>query len=260
MLVEFPRAVRQLGILRPLLIHKRAGIREHAVIPLWVVPRHDQRARSAGAVAGGGAAIGIVRQLDVGLFRDARQHFLLHPLRIQARHGVVLESALAALSVARAVLDGDRDHRGHFVLGNQVVEDGEQQLVRPIGADDEGCFGTWLVLLRDIDRDPAHPRRRMARGDNQLARIVGVGSTERVFIARDAGVDSAVLRVHLEVDDRALRHSFVHRGLGRGIVRGADDEVAVGRRRGQFAVRQFLGIDVSGSVRIARGRRGPLRH
>ena len=61
---------------------------------------------------------------------DAGKDFVFDELGVVAGHGVVLEAALAALRVAAAVADGDGDHDGHFVLGDEVVERGEEQCGR----------------------------------------------------------------------------------------------------------------------------------
>ena len=55
---------------------------------------------------------------------------VLDELRVAAGHGVVFEAAFAALGVAAAVADGDGDHDRHFVLGDQIVERGEEQCGR----------------------------------------------------------------------------------------------------------------------------------
>ena len=62
MLVTFPSAVRSLRIGRPLLIHVRSRIGQNPVIPLRMIPGHDQRARSARAVPHGGAAVRIAHE------------------------------------------------------------------------------------------------------------------------------------------------------------------------------------------------------
>jgi hypothetical protein len=72
---------------------------------------------------------------------DERQDFGLDELGIAAGHGVVFQAALAALRIAAAVADGDGDHDRDFVLGDQVVEHGEEQAVGAVGADDEGRGG-----------------------------------------------------------------------------------------------------------------------
>ena len=63
--------------------------------------------------------VGIVGQLDVCLCFDEGQNLLLDELGVSAGHGVVLEAALAALRVAAAVADGDADHDGQLVRGDE---------------------------------------------------------------------------------------------------------------------------------------------
>ena len=99
----------------------------------------------------------------------------------------------------------------------------------------------------------------MAGGDDQLRGVVGVRRAESFVLARDAGINLAVLRVHVELIDRPLRHAFMHCRLRRGGVGGPDDEVTIDIRRGVLAVGQFLGGDVPRSMGIAGGRLGALR-
>ena len=80
---------------------------------------------------------GSLRQLHVAFLLDQRQHLGLDELRIPRRHRVVLQPALAALRVAAAVANRDRHHRRDALLRDQIVEGGEQQLVRSVRADDE---------------------------------------------------------------------------------------------------------------------------
>ena len=88
-----------------------------------------------------------------------------------------------------------------------------------------------------------------------LAGSLGSGRAKSAGLARDAGIDFAVGRFHGEVVDRSLRHAFLRGHLRRRVVRGAEDEIAVGVRRSVRAVGQFLRRDIAGRVRIARGRR-----
>ena len=125
------RRAGRAGIGGPLLVDLGAGVGEDAVVELGVIPGHDERAGRAGAAAHGGAAVGIVGELDVGFGFDEREDFVFDELGVFAGHGVVFEAALAALRVAAAVGDGDGDHDGEFVLGDQAVEGGEEHAVGP---------------------------------------------------------------------------------------------------------------------------------
>ena len=189
-----------------------------------------------------------------------RQHLFLDELRVPARHGVVFQAALAALGVAAAVADRDGNHHGHAVLGDEIVERREQQLVGPVRPDDERRGRAGHVLLGDINRHAARVGSRMAGGHDKLCRIGGIDRAKRIGVPRDAGIDLAVGRIHREVKHRPLRHVFPHNHFRRGLVRRADDEVSVGIRRRNGAVGQFLGRDISRRVRIAgRRRRASLR-
>src|SRR5580698_6596890 len=186
-LVELPCAVGIGGKGRPLLVDEGAGVREDAVIPLGVKPGHDQRAGCAGAAAHGGAAVGVMGELDVGVGFDEGKDFILDPLGVETGHGVVFQAALAALGVSAAVGDGDGDYGGEFALGDEVVEDGEESAIGTVGADDEGSCGAGDVLRGDVDGDAAGPGGGMAGGDEKFGRIGGVGGAVGVGVAGDAG-------------------------------------------------------------------------
>ena len=99
----------------------------------------------------------------------------------------------------------------------------------------------------------------MAGGDDELGRIVGIGRAERALVARDAGIDFAVGRIHRERFDRPVRHVVLHFHFRRGLVRRADDEVAIDIGRRHFAIGQLFGGHVARRVRIARRRSWPRR-
>ena len=130
-----------------MLVDEGAGVGEDAVVELGVIPGHDEGAGGAGAAADGGAAVGIVGELDVGLGFDERQDFVLDELGVLAGHGVVLEAALAALGVAAAVADGDGDHGGKLVRGDECVERGEEQRSGPSAPTMNGAIGAGDVCL-----------------------------------------------------------------------------------------------------------------
>ena len=102
------------------------------------------------------------------------------------------------LPMEMAIIDGQ------VVLGDEVVERGEEHAVGAIGADDERGGGAGHVLLGDIDGDLARVRRGMAGGDDELCGVVGVGCAEGALVAGDAGVEFAVGGVHGEFDDGAV--------------------------------------------------------
>ena len=77
----------------------------------------------------------------------------------------------------------------------------------------------------------------------------------RVGVASDAWVEFTVGRFHREVEDSSLRHAFLHSHFRCGRVGGTDDEISVGVDRRHRAVREFLGRDIAGCIRIA-SRRG----
>jgi hypothetical protein len=96
----------------------------------------------------------------------------------------------------------------------------------------------------------------VAGGDDEFGRIGKIRSAEGAGHAGDAGIDLAVGRTHGEFEDRSVRHSWLHRHLRRGIVRGAEDEVAIGVCGSVDSVGQFFGGDKAGSVGITGGPRG----
>ncbi len=228
--MELPCAMRRLRVPRPLLIHVRAGVGEHAVVPLRVKPRHRERRGAARAAAHRRAAVGIRRERHVEVVRDLRQHFLLDELGVEARHGVVLEAALAALRVAAARVDHDRDHRGHAFRGDQVVEDRRQERrvrAHAVLRDEERRGRAARVLFRNVDDDLA-----LVRDDSFLT-------------LRDAGINFAVLGIHRELVHLTFRHVVARDRFGRVRVVGPDRELDVVRRargRGDGADRARRGL------------------
>src|SRR5208283_3004525 len=105
-----------------------------------------------------------------------------------------------------------------------------------ICTDDEGCLRAGDVLFGNVHRYPSRIRCRIAVYDH-LVRVRRVRDGERVGLARDAGIDLAVLGFHREFKDVTLGRSFVRGHFRRGIVGGANDEVPVFLRRGDGAVR-----------------------
>src|SRR5690348_3976346 len=112
-----------------------------------MIPGHDQRARAAGAVTDRGTTIGIFCELHVCFGLGPRQDFLLYELSVLARHGVVLETALATLRVARSIRDRDGDHHGQPVFRNQAVQHSEEAPVWPVCTDNERRSGAGYILL-----------------------------------------------------------------------------------------------------------------
>ena len=199
---------------------------------------------------------GSLVSLTLYLLFDQRQHFVLDELGVAAGHGVVFQAALAALGVAAAVADGDGDHdRDTLCSAMRLSRAVKSSAVGSVGADDEGRGGAGHVLFGDVDGDVAGVGRGMAGGDDELGGIGGIGGAEGVGVAGDAGIDLAVGRAHGELEDCSLRHAFLHGHLRRGVVGGAEDEVAVGVGGGVGAVGQFFGGDVAGGVGVAGGRR-----
>src|SRR5947209_5161444 len=101
--MKLPRAARRRLVVRPLLIHEGARVREHSVIPLGVVPRHYERGRTAGAAPHRGARVGVVAERHAIALLDLWQHFALDELRVATGHRVVLQPTLAPLRVAAAI-------------------------------------------------------------------------------------------------------------------------------------------------------------
>ena len=258
-LVEFPRAVRRLGVRRPLLVHVGAGVGQHAVIQLRVIPRHDQRRRSAGAAAHRRAPFGILRQLHVAF--AARRAAALPSrrtprsvptsCRIPGRAGCPARRRCRCRSRC-AIIAGTRFCA--IRLSSAVNSSGSG----PSAPTMNGAAVPGTYCFRDVDGDPARVRRRMAGRDHQLGGIGGIGGAERAGVARDARIDLAVGRAHREVADRCpAARSSCDRHFRRGLVRRTDDEIAVGVGRRHGAVGQLLRGDVSRRVRIARRRNRP---
>ena len=197
---------------------------------------------------------GSLVSFTLAFFLDQRQNLGFDELRIPRRHRVVLQPALAALRVAAAVANRDRHHRRDALLRDQIVEGGEQQLVRSVRADDERRGAAGDVLLRHVDSQAARVGSRMTGGHDELGRIVGIDGAERASFPRNAGIDLAVRRAHRQVVDRSRRNTILHRHLRRRRVCGTEDEVPVDVDWRQRAVWQILRPDEPCRIRIAGGR------
>jgi hypothetical protein len=139
------------------------------------------------------------------------------------------------------------------VLGDEIVERGEEAAVDSVGPDDKRSGGSRDVLLGDIDGDVPGVRGGMTGGNDQLLRgIGGICGAKGTRLTRDAGIDLAVGRAHGELKDLALGDTgLLHDRLRRAIVGRADDEVSVGAGRRDGAVGQFGRRHVAGRVRVA---------
>jgi hypothetical protein len=143
---------------------------------------------------------------------------------------------------------------GNAVLGDEIVEDGEEAAVDAVRADDEGRCGARDVLFGDVDGNVTGVGCGVAGGNQHPGGIGGVGGAEGVGVASDAGVEVAIGGAHGELDDSALGDGGVGGQLRRGVVGGADDEVAVGGGGRDCAVGEIPGGDEAGSVGVADGR------
>ena len=83
-LVELPCTVWCFGVVGPLLVDPCAGVGEHAMVELGVIPSHNESAGCARASAGCRAAVGIVCELDVRFGFDEGKDFVLDPLGVSA--------------------------------------------------------------------------------------------------------------------------------------------------------------------------------
>jgi hypothetical protein len=116
--------------MRPLLINKRAGTAQNAVVPLGMEPRHAECCRATRTLSPSYPRIRIVGQADAGHLLDQRQDLGLDKFCVRSRHGIYLKPALAALRVLASVFDGDAHHRGYPLLIDQVVQGREQKGLR----------------------------------------------------------------------------------------------------------------------------------
>ena len=127
-LVKLPRAARRLGVRAATAGSRtcrssdstrryRSG-RYHAMISAHDAPElHPIVARPSGSFV----------SFTLHFFSTSGSTSVSTNSAYRPRHRVVLEPALAALRVAAAVADRDRDHRRHALLRDQVVERREQQ-------------------------------------------------------------------------------------------------------------------------------------
>ena len=179
-----------------------------------------------------------------------------------------------ALGVAAAVGDHDRDDGRDALLRDQVVEDAAEPEVGLAQAGavmrhEQGRGRARYVLRGDMHRDGALVVDGVGLDDEGL-RVLRVGRAE--LLAGDAGVEAlAVLRIHLELLDLALRHAGDGLRFRRGGVVGTDHVVAVDvhrRRRTGLAVeaeerRRARGIErtrrrLGAGGRLGRRGRGGL--
>ena len=79
--MQVPCPAGRVGVVRPLLVHEGPRVAQNAVIPVRVVPRHDERARGAGAASHRRAPFGVLRQFDAALRFDKGQHLFFDELR-----------------------------------------------------------------------------------------------------------------------------------------------------------------------------------
>ena len=249
--VELPGAVRSFGVPGPLLVDVSAGVSEDAVVEFGVIPGHDEGAGSAGGAAHGGAAVGVLGEFHVVLLFYEWEDFVFDELGVAAGHGVVFESAFAALGVAATVAHGDGDHHGDAVFGDQIIEGGEEVLVGAVGADDEGSLRAGDILLGDVDGNVARVGSGVTGGDDEFGVVVRIGRAEGVGFAGDAGIVFAAGGLHGEGVDGSVGDAVADGDFGGGIVGGTDDEVSVGVGRWKGAVGQVFGGDEAWGVGIA---------
>ena len=86
------------------------------------------------------------------------QNFVLHKLRVAARHGVIFEAPLASLCVAPSVADGNCNNRRQLAFRNQGIERGEEHAVGAVRANDERRYTARHVGLWHVDGDLADVR------------------------------------------------------------------------------------------------------
>ena len=139
------------------------------------------------------------------------------------------------------------------MFGDEVVEDGEKEVVRAVGSYDERGDRARDVLRGDVDGDVAGVRRRATGGDEKARGVGGVRRAEGAGVAGDAGVILAVGGGHGDIDQGALRYAGLDHGLGCRGVGGAQDEVAVCGRCRDSVGGELFREDVSGSVGVAGG-------
>ena len=174
--------------------HVRANEAEHAMKLVRAVPGGHQRAHRAGADAGNGVVVGVLR--EVVLARHFGNQLFQQEAREARAQRIVLEYALEAVLVVvgergeHSRIDEDADQRRQLVLRDQVVEHHRN-------AD--------VIAQRSTAIQENHERRGPRR-------VVIRRNVERIVVRR-AGVELSG-RQHQFGDDRALRNAGVRLRIG----------------------------------------------
>jgi hypothetical protein len=88
--------------------------------------------------------------------------------------------------------DGDGNHHWHSMLGDQIVQGGEQRPIRAIRADNERRNGAGDILLGDVNRHASQVGSRVACGDHQLSGIGGIHRAKSMGLTCNAGINFAI--------------------------------------------------------------------
>jgi len=224
--VIFPRAERIFGFVGcvvVLLVDECSRIRDQSAKQVGTKPADRQRRRPTAAASHDGFSPGVSGKrnswedgFDFGIGQHRGQDLIVDESCVPVGHGVVLQSALAALAIVTAVLDRNRDERGQAAVG--IIGDG--QVVQRI-ADEIESAGTIKANLN--------------RG--LIAILIGVRHVDKNLAFRANGLCGVERRVgsrkNFAVRQRHREHEIFTLGISKvsqlrlNRVVGADDKIAL---------------------------------
>ncbi len=156
-----------------LLVHIRARIRQDAVIPLRMIPRHDQRARTARTPRLSSRAHPDPSSTHMAFLLHKRQHFFFYKTPHNARTSCRIPARARSLGHRRCRSRWRLPPSAEPFSRDQIVQHSKQHSIRPICAHNKWRRCAGNVLFRHVNRNMPGVKRGMTGGHNHLGRIVG---------------------------------------------------------------------------------------